>query len=87
MTRNAMKRDGISLTMHIFAELRKDDRNLRELGRSGLAGRTGEMSYSNLGKYPFSCDYQQNTLKIRGLHLTNNCSCYRSGTNIYMLLV
>jgi hypothetical protein len=31
-----------------------------------------------MGKYPFSCDYNQGQLRLRGLHLINNCSVYYS---------
>ncbi|UJR11825.1 hypothetical protein I4U23_016005 [Adineta vaga] len=84
MTRNSLKRHWIPLTMHVFADLLKDDRNLRELGQSESEGRVCELGFSNLGKYPFSCDYQQGVLKIRGLHFGNNCSGYRPGTNMYV---
>ncbi|CAF1304890.1 unnamed protein product [Adineta ricciae] len=79
VTRNALKKEGIPLTMCVFADLLKDDRNLHELDQL-----ESELGYSNLGKYPFSCDYSQGNLKIRGLHLSNNCSDSRPGVNVFV---
>jgi hypothetical protein len=33
---------------------------------------------SNIGKYPFSCDYNRGQLRLQGLHVINNCSVYYS---------
>ncbi|CAF1403476.1 unnamed protein product [Adineta ricciae] len=51
-----------------------DGRNLHELGQLESEGCVCELDHSNLGKSPFSCDYSQGNLKIRGLHLSNNCN-------------
>ncbi|CAF1470028.1 unnamed protein product [Adineta ricciae] len=82
MTQNSLKRQGIPLTMHVLADIFTDERVLDKLAQVGPEGRIGEMGYSNLGKYPFPCDYQS-VVKIRGLHLINNGSRFRPGTCIY----
>jgi hypothetical protein len=46
-----------------------------------------ELFFSNNGKYPFSCDYNQGQLQLRGLHLINNCSVYYSTAIFYVTCV
>ena len=50
-------------------------------------GRMAQFDFSNIGKYPYSCDYNQGQLRLHGIHVINNGSVYHSTTTLYITCV
>ena len=84
ITRDQMKRDGIPLVMNVFADILGDEREIERVARLFPEGRQSEVGFSNIGKYPFSCEYNHGEVRLRGIHVVNNTSLYRSPTVIYI---
>ncbi|CAF3536557.1 unnamed protein product, partial [Adineta steineri] len=43
-----------------------------------------ELGFSNIGKYPFSCKYNEGEVQLQGIHVINNMSVYRTSTDIFV---
>lgn len=82
-TRNQFKSSGIPLVMNILSDICQNERTFREMTRLCPDGRLGELGFSNIGKYPFPCEYNQGELRLRGLHVINNTSLYRTSTIMF----
>ena len=87
LTRNQLKRDGIPLMMNIFADILRNERNYTRFSRLIPEGRQSEFAFSNIGKYPFSCEYNHDEIRLQGIHVINNASVYRNSTGIYVTCV
>ena len=81
MTHNQLKQSGVPFVTHMIADMARNEQNFRRLAEHWPDGRHSEFDFSNIGKYPFSCDYNQGEIRLRGLHVTNNASVYR-GSNV-----
>ena len=84
LTRKQLNRDGIPLSMHAFSDVMKNEDALNQVVRQFPDGRTAELAFSNIGRYPFSCHYQQGQLRLHGIHVANNASVYRTSSMIYV---
>ena len=70
--------------IHSFNTIITNQRKFDRVSREHPNGLAGEPCLSNVGKYPFSCDYNQGQLKLRGLHVINNCSVYYLSAIIFI---
>jgi hypothetical protein len=84
MTRNQLKRHGIPLMMNIFADILKDEQYLNRIAQLLPEGRQSETSISNIGKYPFSYQYNQGEIRLHGIHVINNGGLYRVSNSMFI---
>jgi hypothetical protein len=61
---------------HLFNDTIKNEQNFNKVADYFPDGRISEINFSNIGKYPFSCDYNQGQLRLRGLHVNNSGGIY-----------
>ncbi|CAF2755677.1 unnamed protein product [Rotaria sp. Silwood2] len=83
-TRNQLKSNGVPLNMNILANIARNERNFAQFTRYCPDGRHSELGFSNVGKYQYSCEYNQGEIRLRGLHVVNNVSIYRTSTVIFV---
>ncbi|CAF1035563.1 unnamed protein product [Adineta steineri] len=81
-TQNQLKRDGVPLTMNIFADMMRNEPELDQFRQLSSEGRQSEFDFSNIGKYPFSCKYNEGEVQLQGIHVIDSMSVYRTSTNI-----
>ncbi|CAF1060809.1 unnamed protein product [Adineta steineri] len=81
-TQNQLKRDGVPLTMNIFADMMRNEQELDQFRQLSTEGRQSEFDFSNIGKYPFSCKYNEGEVQLQGIHVIDTMSVYRTSTNI-----
>ena len=86
-TLDQLKQSGVPLMMHFFADLVRDDQRFARFARHFPDGRQSELLLSNIGKYPFSCEYNNGEICLRGLHVINNNSVYRTSTMVFVTCV
>ena len=86
-TRQAVQTSELSFTQHIFKDMSTNERKFNRLFTSSLDGRVSELNLSNIGKYPFSCEYHQGQLRLRGLHIVNNFSIYHTSNVLFVTCV
>jgi hypothetical protein len=70
--------------IHFFNNIISNQRKFDQFSRRFPNGLAGELCLSNVGKYSFSCDYNQGQLKLRGLHMVNNCGVYYLSAIIFV---
>jgi hypothetical protein len=80
MTNNVLTNRELYLTQHVMNDIIINERIFNNLSRNLLDGRASEMNFSNIGKYPYSCDYGQGQIRLRGLHVTNGPGIYHAST-------
>lgn len=68
----------LSLIAHFYDDIIRNERKYDEFSQFYFNGLVSELFLSNIGKYPFSCDYNHGQLQLQGLHVINNCSVYYS---------
>ncbi|CAF3962093.1 unnamed protein product, partial [Rotaria sp. Silwood1] len=78
ITRNQLSRIGVPLIMKMFTDIASHEHKFDRFSRLLYEGRHSELALSNIGKYPFSSAYNHGEIQLRGLHVINNCSLYRS---------
>ena len=83
-TNKAIASGDTNTIVHFLDYLTRNERKFAEFSRLYPNGITSELYYSNNGKYPFSCDYNQGQLQLRGIHFVNNCSLYYSTATFYI---
>ncbi|CAF2819886.1 unnamed protein product [Rotaria sp. Silwood2] len=86
-TRKQLKRNGVPLSMNIFCDIMRDEHLCNQITRLFPEGRMSEFDFSNIGKYPFSCDYNQGKIQLHGMHVINNGSVYHSSSTLYITCV
>ncbi|CAF1004606.1 unnamed protein product [Rotaria sordida] len=86
-TQKQLKRNGVPLSMNIFCDMMRDERLFNQITRLFPEGRMSEFIFSNIGKYPFSCDYNQGQIHLHGMHVINNGSVYHSSSTLYITCV
>lgn len=84
LTQNQLKRDGVPLFTNVFDDILGNQRDADRFFRSLPEGRVSEFDFSNIGKYPSSCSYGQGKIRLRGIHVINKYSLYRSSSGIYI---
>ena len=70
----------VRFIQHLFNDTIGNEQTFNEISRLIPNGCISEINISNIGKYPFSCDYNQNQLRLRGLHVINSGSVYHTST-------
>jgi hypothetical protein len=70
--------------IHSYIDIISNQRKFDRFSRCHPNGLAGELCLSNVGKYPYSCNYNQGQLKLRGLHVINNCSVYYLSAIIFI---
>jgi hypothetical protein len=83
-TRSQLNSIGVPLIMNMLNDIAKDEYESNRFNRLFFEGRQAEFGYSNIGKYPFSCEYNHGDIRLRGLHFINNASIYRASTVMYI---
>ncbi|CAF3652150.1 unnamed protein product [Rotaria sp. Silwood1] len=83
-TRNQLKRNGVPLIMNILTDLASNEQSFQRFTRNFPDGRHSELAFSNIGKYPFACDYSKGEIRLHGLHVINNNSVYRTSTVVFV---
>jgi hypothetical protein len=84
ITRDQLNRIGVPLIMHMFADITEHERDFDQFNRLFPEGRQSEFAFSNIGKYPFSCEYNQGEIQLKGLHFINNSSLYRASSLMFV---
>ncbi|CAF1075706.1 unnamed protein product [Rotaria sp. Silwood1] len=87
ITRKQLNRNGVPLSMNIFCDMMRDEHLFNQITRLFPNGRMSEFDFSNIGKYPFSCDYNQGQIQLHGMHVINNGSIYHSSSTLYITCV
>lgn len=72
----------LAITSHFLKDALENERLQNELLSHCPDGRASEFNFSNIGKYPFSCDYNQ--LRLRGLHVVNNAAIIHTSTLLFV---
>jgi hypothetical protein len=80
MTNKVLTDGEVYLTQHVLNDIIINEQLFNNLSRNLLDGRASELNFSNIGKYPFSCDYGQGQIRLRGLHVTNGPGIYHAST-------
>jgi hypothetical protein len=80
MTNKVLTSSDVYFIQHLFNDTIKDEQTFNKFANHFPDGRVSEINLSNIGKYPFSCDYNQGQLRLRGLHVINNASVYHTST-------
>jgi hypothetical protein len=83
-TNKAIASGDTNSVAHFLDYITSNERKFAQFSRFFPNGITSELFFSNNGKYPFPCDYNQGQLRLRGLHFINNCSLYYSTANFYV---
>jgi hypothetical protein len=81
------QQNGVPLSMNIFCDMMRDVHLFDQITRLFPEGRMSEFDFSNIGKYPYSCDYNQGQIRLHGIHVVNNGSVYHSTTTLYITCV
>ena len=84
ITHKQLEKSGVPLSMHTFSDILRDEREMNRIATRFPEGREGELAFSNIGKYPFSCDYNQSQVKLHGIHVANNASVYRVSSSVFV---
>ena len=84
MTRKQLERNGVPLTMHVFSNVLQNEDAINRLTRQFPDGREGELGFSNIGKYPFDCDYNHGQLRLHGINVVNSASVYRTSAAVFV---
>ncbi|CAF3832786.1 unnamed protein product [Rotaria sp. Silwood1] len=83
-TRNQLKRNGVPLVMNISTNFGRNEESFEQFTRNFPDGRYSELAFSNVGKYPFSCDYNKGDIHLHALHVISNNSVYRTSTVVFV---
>jgi hypothetical protein len=76
MTNKLITSGVVRFDQHLINDVVRNEQGFNNLSRLFSNGRVSEITVSNIGKYPFSCDYNQNQLRLRGLHVSNNAGIF-----------
>jgi hypothetical protein len=68
----------------MFADISENERDFDQFNRLFPEGRQSEFAFSNIGKYPFSCEYNQGEIRLQGLHFINNAGLYRASSLMFV---
>ncbi|CAF2725121.1 unnamed protein product [Rotaria sp. Silwood2] len=77
-TNKALANENERYTMHVYNNILSNSHKFDQFSQFYPEGLTSELCLSNIGKYPFPCNYNQGQLRLQGLHVINNCSVYYS---------
>jgi len=80
MTNKCLTSDEVSFIQHFFNDTLKNEEDFNKFATCSPDGRVSEINFSNIGKYPYSCDYNQGQLRLRGLHVTNGAGIYHTSS-------
>jgi len=75
-TNKMLGSENLRFTTHFYDDIVRDERKFDQFSQFYPDGLVSELFLSNVGKYPYPCDYNQGQLRLRGLHVINNCSVY-----------
>ncbi|CAF2737648.1 unnamed protein product [Rotaria sp. Silwood2] len=84
MTRKRLQRNGVPLMINVFCDIMRHERQFERISRLYPEGRLSEIGFSNIGKYPFSCDYNHGQVRLHGLHIVSSTSLYRTSSIMYV---
>ncbi len=84
MTQNQLSRIGVPLIMNMFIDISENDREFNRFNQLCPEGRQSEFAFSNIGKYPFSCVYNDGEIKLQGLHVINNAGIYHASSLLFV---
>jgi hypothetical protein len=84
ITLSQLNRIGVPLIMNMFADISENERDFDQFNRLFPEGRQSEFAFSNIGKYPFSCEYNQGEIRLQGLHFINNAGLYRASSLMFV---
>lgn len=87
MTRKALSSSGIPLIMNIASDLMRREQDFNRLTRLFPDGHDSEFGFSNIGKYPYPCDYNHGLVQLRGMHVSDSSSVYRTSTTVFVTCV
>jgi hypothetical protein len=78
------KHSSLSFIINVLADIFECESDFDRFTQLFPEGRQIEVSFSNIGKYPFSCEYNQGEVRLRGIHVINNASLYRASTTMFV---
>ena len=78
ITHQAVESTELNFTQHLFKDILANERKFNQFVAPSPNGRVSELNFSNVGKYPYSCDYNHGHLRLRGLHVVNNMGIYHT---------
>jgi hypothetical protein len=80
MTNKCLTSGEINFIQHFFNDTLKNEEDFNKFATCFPDGRVSEVNFSNIGKYPYSCDYNQGQLRLRGLHVINSAGIYHTSS-------
>jgi hypothetical protein len=80
MTNKYVASGEISFIQHFFKDALKNEEAFNKFASSFPDGRVSEINFSNIGKYPYSCDYNKGQLRLRGVHVNNSGGIYHTSS-------
>ena len=83
-TQQAVQSSELRFTQHVYKDILMNEGKFNRLFASSLDGRVSELNFSNIGKYPFPCEYHRGQLRLRGLHVVNSFGIYHT-SNILLV--
>lgn len=75
---------GVPIVMNMFIDITKHEGQFDQFNRLFPDGRLSEFGFSNIGKYPHSCEYNQGEIRLKGLHVITNLSLYRASSLFFV---
>ncbi|CAF1194537.1 unnamed protein product [Adineta steineri] len=84
ITRNQLKQSRLPLAMNIFADVLANQHEFARIAQLFPEGRQSEIAFSNVGKYPFPCEYNNGEVQLSGIHVINSVSGYRNSSGVYV---
>jgi hypothetical protein len=84
MTNDYITSGELHFIQHLLKDIVKNEQNFNKFATCFPDGRVSEINLSNIGKYPFSCDYNQGQLRLRGLHVINSAGIYHTSSILFI---
>ena len=84
VTNKVLTNGDLFLTQHFLNNLLKNEEAFNDFTMHCPDGRVSEVNFSNIGKYPFACDYGQGQLRLRGLHIVNTPGVYHTSSVVFV---
>ena len=79
-TNEALNNRMVQFFAHFFGDQIRNERRFNKVARHFPNGCASEVNFSNVGKYPYSCNYGEGQLQLRGLHVINNSATYHTSS-------
>ena len=75
---------GVPTVMNTFVDIVEHENQFDQFNRLSSDGQQSEFVFSNIGKYPHSCEYNQGEIRLNGLHVISSFSLYRASSTLFI---